>query len=64
MVGIDSTLKLFYAYLKRYKLKFNPSFQHLKFVGLVAQNNFSKLFLHSFLITTVHFPQVLIQLWK
>jgi hypothetical protein len=51
LVGTDST------YLKQYKLKFNPSFQHLKYVVSIVQNNFSRLFLHNFLITTIiHFP--------
>ncbi len=32
VVGVDFIFELFYAYLKQYKVHFNQSFQHLKFV--------------------------------
>jgi hypothetical protein len=65
VVGADSILKLLSTYLKQYKLNFNSSFQHLQFMVLVDQNNFGRLFSHSFLITAnVHFPQVIIHFAK
>jgi hypothetical protein len=62
---IDSILKLFSTYFKQFKLNFNHSFQHFQFVISIVQNNYGRLFLHYFLITTtIHFPQILIHSWK
>jgi hypothetical protein len=58
---VDSILKCFSSYLKQYKLNFNHSVQHIPFVISIVQNNFGRLFLHYFLITsTIHSPQILI----
>jgi len=62
---IDSILKLFSTYFKQFKLNFNHSFQHFQFVISIVQNNYGRLFLHYFFITTtIHFPQILIHSWK
>ncbi len=58
---MNSILKLFSAYLKQYKLNLNHSFQHLQFVISIVRNNFGRLVLHYFLITTViHSHRILI----
>jgi hypothetical protein len=62
---VYSILKCFSTCLKQYKLNFNHSFQHLQFVISIVQNNFGRLFLHYFFITsTIHSPQILIHSWK
>jgi hypothetical protein len=43
MVGVDSILELFYAYLKQYKFHFNCS-STLKICGSIIQNDYGRLF--------------------
>lgn len=44
MVGANSILKLHFAYLKQYKLKFNDSFQHLQYMVSIVQNMLGRFF--------------------
>jgi hypothetical protein len=57
MVGVDSILELFFAYLKQYNFHFNYS-STLKIYGSIIQNNYGRLF------HTISFLQLLCILLK